>query len=140
MLAHAAYLDAQAREAPGYLFKALSQMIGGRIAEPMSHTKVTLECLVQLWRDHNSASFRQPVTGHLLRQLVRDRTQDYAIILRLVLARTRSIPALNSYIRDWLHGHFWQRACCSPTTWSQGGFASAGSVVRAGPQPATSRR
>lgn len=106
MLAHAVRLDAQTGEAPGYLFRTLSQVIGGRTADPASHIRVTLECLTNLWRDSSSASFRQPATGHLLRQLVRERTHDYSVILRTLLARTGDLPALTAYVRAWLRGHF----------------------------------
>ena len=107
MLAHAARLDAAATgEVPEDLFQTLSLMIGGRIAEPVSHVNAVIGCLNEIWSDSDAAGFRQPVTGHLLRQLVRERVDDYAIILRTVLARTRDLPELTSYILDWLRGHF----------------------------------
>lgn len=106
VLAHAASLDAAAGNAPGYLFKALSEMIGGRTAEPTSHVQATIACLRELWQSETTASFRQPVTGHLLRQLIRDRTDDYAIILRTVIASARGLPLLREYSRAWLRGHF----------------------------------
>jgi hypothetical protein len=106
VLAHAARLDAASGDSPGYLFRTLSRMIGGRSAEPVSHVRATVGCLQDLWRDHRSVGFRQPVTGHLLRQLVRERERDYPIILRTVLALVRGSPALTQYIQGWLRGHF----------------------------------
>lgn len=107
LLAHAARLDAvDAVEVPGDLFRALSRMIGGRIADPTSHVNAVVRCLTEIWRDGAAKSFRQPVTGHLLRQLVSERTDDYALLLRTVLARTRDIPELTNYIVAWLRGHF----------------------------------
>ena len=107
MLAQAARLDAAATgEVPGYLFQTLGLMIGGRDADPASHVNAVVECLKEIWSDSNAASFRQPVTGHLLRQLVRDRAGDYVIILRTVLGQSRDLPELTAYILGWLRGHF----------------------------------
>lgn len=106
-LAQAARLDAMADEAPGYLFRTLSDMIGGRAAEPISHVQAVVDCLEELWNDHRTVRFREPVTGHLLRQLVRERA-DYPIILRTVLAWSNNTFGLPDYVRDWLRGHFLQ--------------------------------
>jgi hypothetical protein len=91
---------------PGDLFQALSLMIGGRVAEPASHVNAVVGCLNEMWSDSDATGFHQPVTGHLLRQLVRERVDDYGVILRTVLAGTRDLPELTSYILDWLRGHF----------------------------------
>jgi cellulose synthase operon protein C len=88
------------------LFQALSLMIGGRVAEPVSQVNAVVDCLNEIWSDSHATGFRHPVTGHLLRQFVRERVEDYAIILRAVLAQTRDLPELTSYILDWLRGHF----------------------------------
>lgn len=106
VLAHAAHLDADSGDAPGYLFRTLSRMIGGRSAEPVSHVQATVGCLQDLWHDHRSVGFRQPVTGHLLRQLVRERERDYPIMLRTLLVSARGSPELTYYIQGWLRGHF----------------------------------
>lgn len=104
-LAQAARLDASAGAAPGYLFRNLSSMIGGRAAEPTSHVQAVVGCLRELWDDHRALGFRQPVTGHLLRQLIRER-EDYQPILRAVLASSRVMFGLSDYVRGWLQGHF----------------------------------
>jgi hypothetical protein len=106
MLAQAARLDAAAGDAPGYLFRTLSKMIGGRAAEPISHVQAVIGGLRDLWDDHRTVGYRQPVTGHLLRQLVRERDGDYQIILRTVLAGSQGTFGLSEYVRDWLRGHF----------------------------------
>ncbi|UEM24327.1 hypothetical protein JL100_032385 (plasmid) [Skermanella mucosa] len=105
VLAQAARLDAAAGNALGYLFRTLSNMIGGRAAEPISHVQAVVGCLRDLWNDHRTVGFRQSVTGHLLRQLIRERA-DYQIILRTVLARSQSTFGLSDYVRGWLQGHF----------------------------------
>jgi hypothetical protein len=75
-------------------------------AEPASHIQATVGCLCDLWDDHRSVGFRQPVTGYLLRQLVRERERDYPIILRTVLGWARGSPGLIDNIQGWLRGHF----------------------------------
>jgi hypothetical protein len=106
VLAHAARLDAQGTERPGPLFRTLSMVIGGRSAEPRSHVVACLTCLGELWSDRATMSFRQPVTGHLLQQLVHERTNDYQMLLHTLLSRVGGIPQLTQYIRDWMRGHF----------------------------------
>jgi len=113
-LAQAARLDALSEGSPGYLFRTLSQQIGGSAAEPVSHIQATIDCLQELWSDVAAARYREPVTGYLLRQLVRQRQADYPIILRTVLASVWRQPHLIEYIRDWLHGHFMSKAVLNP--------------------------
>ncbi len=81
-------------------------MIGGIHAEPTSHIDAVVGCLRDLWEDLKTTGFRQPVTGHLLRQLVRERGNDYAAILRTVLVRVSDLHSLADYIHSWLRGHF----------------------------------
>ncbi|WP_128291227.1 PIN domain-containing protein [Afifella aestuarii] len=105
-LAHAARLDAAKDDAPGYLFRTLSKTIGGRAAETISHVQAVVACLDDLWTDHRTVSYRQPVTGHLLRQLVRERDGDYPIILQTILALSHGTFGLSEYVWGWLRGHF----------------------------------
>jgi hypothetical protein len=114
VLARAARIDAIAGNAPGDLLTTISLMIGGRTADRVSHVNVVVGCLIDLWKDHTTASFRQPVTGFILDQLVRERTNDYDLILRTVLERVRNLPALTAYIHTWLRGHFLFGAVLSP--------------------------
>jgi tetratricopeptide (TPR) repeat protein len=110
VLAHAARLDARGGEAPGHLFRTLGQLVGGHIAEPVSHINATLMCLSELWEDHRAAAYREPVTSHLLNQLVSYRYEDYADILRILFVETRNSPALSTYIQSWINGHFFAKA------------------------------
>lgn len=105
-LARALRMDAEAGQAPGYLFKTLSKVIGGRIAEPQSHTFACLVCLQDLWSDDTTSAYRQPATGLLLRQLLRERTDDYGIILRTLVRKVAQLPHLVQYIDGWAQGHF----------------------------------
>lgn len=105
-LAHAARMDGQHSEYPGPLFKALSMMIGGRSAEPSSHVVACVICLRHLWSARATMPYRQPLTGYLLRQLLRERVEDYKMLLRDLLVEVADIPDLSGYIRDWVRGHF----------------------------------
>jgi hypothetical protein len=106
VLSHAARLDAMQGDAVGPLFRTLSEVIGGQSAEPISHVRATLECVFDLWSDPKTRGFRQPVTGHLLRQLVRERTADYPAMLRGIVRSARRVAGLTDYVRGWLRGHF----------------------------------
>lgn len=113
-LFQAARLDAAGgQQCPGYLFKSLSRVIGGAHAEPVSHVTATVDCLRGLWSDRDTIDYRPPVTGHLLRRLIDNRSNDYPVILRTVVALTRDYPALNDYICRWLRGHFLMEAVLS---------------------------
>ncbi len=105
-LARSASLDFEAGASPGPIFAALSKVIGGKTAEPQSHIMAVTGCLIKIWSDPATLSFRQPITGLLLRQLVRERYDDYAVILRVLLIRLRYWPKIVSYIHDWARGHF----------------------------------
>ena len=105
-LARALRMDAEADQSPGYLFKTLIKVIGGRDAEPVSHVAACIVCLRNLWSGHATAAYRQPATGLLLRQLVRERFDDYVIILQNLLRRVEDLQQLVDYIHGWARGHF----------------------------------
>ena len=87
-------------------FKSVSKMIGGRIADPRSHIAVCRDFLRYIWTDYSTLSYRQPATGHILTQLLHERTEDYALILKVLVLRVSDLPALVDYIHDWARGHF----------------------------------
>jgi hypothetical protein len=101
-----AVIDAEAGECPGYFFKQIGRMIGGSAADPPSHIRVTLEFLRYAWTSHAAHRYREPVTGLLLNELIRDRTEDYKKILRTIAACVADVPALTAHLRTWLRGHF----------------------------------
>ncbi len=105
-LARALRMDAEADQSPGYLFKTLIKVIGGRDAEPVSHVDACIVCLRNLWSDRATAAYRQPATGLLLRQLVRERFDDHGIILRYLRRCVLDLPQLVDYIHGWARGHF----------------------------------
>jgi cellulose synthase operon protein C len=105
-LVRALRLDSEAGGAPGYLFTNLTKVIGGRSAEPRSHLFACIFCLRDLWSDDSAMAYRQPATALLLRQLLRERFDDYDKILRTLLGLVRGLPVLVVYIDGWARGHF----------------------------------
>jgi hypothetical protein len=110
LLARSLAADANDGKAPGHLFITLSKMVGGRNAEPNSHVVVCATCLSYLWSNSVTMGYRQPATGHLLRQLLRERHDDYHAMLRALFLCVRGIPDLADYIRAWARGHFISKA------------------------------
>ena len=106
-LAHALRLDADAGEGPGRYFKALARMIGGKIADPVSHVGVVVGCLQRMWAESTLEAVRMPAASYLLTQIIRERTADYARILAAILVDIYSSrSAAHSYVVRWLRGHF----------------------------------
>ncbi|WP_454000416.1 PIN domain-containing protein [Afipia felis] len=102
----AAQIDHEAGECPGYFFREISRMIGGIVAEPISHINVVVEFLRHVWQTPLTRLYREKSTSLLLEQLVRERTNDYGRILRGVGVRVMDIPELRRYFAAWLTGHF----------------------------------
>lgn len=102
----AAQIDHDAGECPGYFFREISRMIGGIVAEPISHINVVVEFLRHVWQTPSTRPYREKSTSLLLEQLTRERTNDYGRILRSVGVRVTDIPELRRYFAAWLTGHF----------------------------------
>jgi hypothetical protein len=105
-LIHAAEIDAQAGECPGYFFRQTTNTIGGAAAEPASHIRVVLEFLRRVWSGPSRVGYREKTTGLLLEKLIRERTADYRKILRTVAWVAADNMAMTLYISDWMRGHF----------------------------------
>jgi hypothetical protein len=102
----AAKIDHDAGQCPGYFFKEIGKMIGGTVAEPNSHINVALEFLRYVWTTDAARPYRAGASGHLLEQLIRERTGDYGRILRTVAVRLKDISEFIEYMSVWLAGHF----------------------------------
>jgi tetratricopeptide (TPR) repeat protein len=102
----AAKIDHDAGQCPGYFFKEIGKMIGGTVAEPNSHINVALEFLRYVWTTDATRPYRAGASGHLLEQLIRERTGDYGRILRTVAVRLKDISEFIEYMSVWLTGHF----------------------------------
>jgi DDE domain len=106
VLTRCASLDAQAGVSPGPLFSPLSKLIGGKAAEAQSHLVIVGRCIRETWSNPSALIYREPITGVLLRQLIRERQDDYAEILSALLFLVRDRPDIVSYIHHWARGHF----------------------------------
>ena len=106
MLTRSLQLDLAAGDAPGPLFRSLTKAIGGKGADPRSHIRTCLECVRPMWTDAEPPIYYKRATGLLLRQLLRERYDDYGPILRTMLHLVRFLPGLVEYIRSWMRGHF----------------------------------
>lgn len=105
VLARALQLDARNGTAPGYLYRALTKVIGGKGAEPQSHVLAVVECLRTIWPDETILEYRQAATGLLLERLIRER-QDYAAMLRAVRHHLKDFLRFGEYVDGWVRGHF----------------------------------
>jgi len=105
-LARALRMDAEAGEVPGYLFKTLIKVIGRGNAEMSSHLPVCIQFLCDLWLDRHTSAYREPATGLLLRNLLRERTSDYRVIIQTLLRCVQHLPQLIEYTHAWARGHF----------------------------------
>jgi tetratricopeptide (TPR) repeat protein len=126
----ALWLDFQVVGAPGPLFSALSSVIGGRNADPVSHVSQVIRFLFRTWADwqtwrawstwtwwqrwDNSAAerCRKQATSILLRCLIRERVGDYPAMLGDIYRyvggthpRGRSLE-FRVFFTRWVSGHF----------------------------------
>jgi len=112
-LLQALRMDIEVADTPGYFFKSVTKMIGGRIADPRSHIAVCQDFLRYIWTDRAALSYRQSATGHLLTQLLNERVEDYVLILSTLVRLVSDLPALVHYIHGWARGHFIPEALIS---------------------------
>ncbi len=105
-LVRALQMDAQTGEAPGYLFNSLTKQIGGINADRVSHINACLQFLREVWSDSEIPDYCQRGTGLLLTRLLRERQEDYALILGTVNRNVQNFPRLVEYILRWARLHF----------------------------------
>ncbi|RWE64146.1 hypothetical protein [Mesorhizobium sp.] len=113
-LARAFRLDAAEGQVPGYLYRTLCKVIGGRGAEPKSQVLAVLQCLRDLWSDGSTYPFRQAATGLLLEHLIKERS-DYVTLLRTIQRHVQDLPFLIDYLARWVRGHFLPTDTLRPT-------------------------
>jgi tetratricopeptide (TPR) repeat protein len=113
-LARAVEMDAESGKAPGEFFTTLAKAIGGKNADSQSHVAICQAFLRQLWSDEGALSYRQQATSILLRQLTRERFDDYGTILRSLAGAVRDIPLLIDYVFRWCRGHFMWQSVVAP--------------------------
>lgn len=84
-------------------FDAVVDHIGTKHAEILSHLRVSLEFLAELWKRPNPTTDDQAATGRLLECLVRHRPRETSAILNFI---TNKVPTTEPYIVGWAKGHF----------------------------------
>jgi hypothetical protein len=146
----ALWLDFQAVGGPGPLFNALSSVIGGRHADPVSHVAQVIGFLFRIWADwrtwrawstwtwwqrwdnRDTERCRKQATSILLRCLIRERAADYRAMLdevsRCVGGTDFLIGSLEfrDFFAQWVKGHF-----LLPTTAALSGREAAGAAASA---------
>jgi hypothetical protein len=108
MLIAARELDRQNQSTGlGRRFKDATRLIGGKNADPSSHCRVVFDFLNQLWSKNEELNLDDyAATSHLLRELLKDRTNDYRRMLFSLDQSFGHLPALREYLRAWVRGHF----------------------------------
>ena len=126
----ALWLDFQAVGAPGPLFNALSSVIGGRNADPVSHVSQVIRFLFRTWADWQTwhawstwtwwRRWDNPATEHcrkkatsiLLRCLIRERIHDYPAMLGDIYRYVGGTDPRGGslefrvFFTRWVSGHF----------------------------------
>ncbi len=106
VLAQALRMDVKACGSLGPLFRTLCGTIGGKSAEPVSHTGSVMGFMLEAWNDNELAPYWRSGTSMLLTQLLRSRHHDYGDILRLVLGTFRRHSGIRDFVNAWAKGHF----------------------------------
>jgi len=126
-------VDAADGEAPGPTFRHLSENIGGKKADPVSHVHVVFQFLRVAWSSGGMTASRKGATSLLLRQLIRYRHHDYGAMLAAIFRTVPRASELGQFLRYWQVGHFiTNEAIFGPA------LASSSSRVRPSPPPRTS--
>lgn len=106
-LAAARELDRETGEpGVGRRFKAATRALGGRNAEPASHCRVVIGFLKTIWSSDRPSLDDHAVTSHVLRELVKGRTEDYRAILDHLDQQLGVSRAFRIFLREWAKGHF----------------------------------
>ena len=98
-------------EGIGRRFKAATKALGGKRADPGSHCSVAATFIDALWSSSSLQPADYQATSHLLRELLKDRTEDYQAILDALDQRLAHRMSFRTYLRQWARGHFlsWPR-------------------------------
>jgi len=112
-LALARKLDHESgEEGIGRRFKAATKALGGKRADPGSHCSVAATYIDALWSLNRLQLHEYQATSHLLRELLKERAEDYQAMLDFLDQRLAQRENFRIYLRQWSRGHFlkWPRA------------------------------
>ncbi len=95
----------------GKRFKMAARALGGAQCDPDSHCSVAAEFIQQVWSMDSFDLQDYPAISHVLRAVLRERTNDYAEMLDRVDVLLRRNPDARQYLRRWARGYFlkWPR-------------------------------
>ncbi|MBX9591705.1 MAG: hypothetical protein K2X43_20635 [Hyphomonadaceae bacterium] len=93
-------------EGIGRRFKAATKALGGKRADPGSHCSVAAAFIDALWSSDRLQPRDYQATSHLLRELLKDRTEDYQAMLDALDQRLARRTNFRIYLREWARGHF----------------------------------
>lgn len=99
-------IDAKIGSSPGRSFNAVVSMIGGPRAEPISHVRTAVSCLLALWSRRIGGVDRERATALMLRRLLYGRAEDFGRILGSVLISVRLNRPLELFVFNWIRGNF----------------------------------
>jgi len=99
-------LDLEETGAVGRYYSRLAGRLGGANAEQGSHIEASVESLVGIWNAEELFNVRQAATSILLRNLLRERHEDYHEIFVGLFKRLSEFRAIQEYMRGWAKGHF----------------------------------
>jgi hypothetical protein len=93
-------------EGVGRRFRAAARVLGGKKADPGSHCSVAAAFLNDMWSSQDLQLGDYQVTSHLLRELLKERTEDYQAMLDTLDQRLGHRTNFRIYLRQWAGGHF----------------------------------
>jgi hypothetical protein len=93
-------------EGVGRRFRAAARVLGGKKADPGSHCSVAAAFLNDMWSSQDLQLGDYQVTSHLLRELLKERTEDYQAMLDTLDRRLGHRTNFRIYLRQWAGGHF----------------------------------
>ena len=85
---------------------AAAKVLGGKRADPASHCSVAAAFLNDMWSSQDLQLGDYQVTSHLLRELLKERTEDYQAMLDALDRRLGHRTNFRIYLRQWARGHF----------------------------------
>ena len=80
--------------------------LGRKRADPVSHCSVAAAFIDALWSSNRLQPRDYQATSHLLRELLKERTEDYQAMLDFLDQRLAHRENFRIYLRQWSRGHF----------------------------------
>jgi hypothetical protein len=91
----------------GRRFDRMAGALGGPTADMKSHVAVARLFLQSIWREADASLKEKAQTSRILECLLTGRTEDFWIIIRILLFLHPPSRKFKMYFRDWLAGHFY---------------------------------